>query len=154
MTVVWQALNRHADDTPLKITLDRMGDKCGCRFHAFHGGDAIFHVARQFRYFCKRTFCVFLDDPNVRSRAVDDQRGFLNEPAIDSPHAHDDHQQKTDAERSQHESSKFEAYVLKGQIHGSCTSAFRPMCGRWSSGKRTSLSSAESPSVISVAIFV
>ena len=107
-----------------------MRDKRTGRFHTFHRGDAVFHVPRQFRHFRERPLGVLLDHPNIRASTIDDQRGLLNETTVDSAHTHDNHQQQADAKRRQHESPKLETDILEGQIHGSCTSALRPMCGK------------------------
>ena len=65
-----------------------------------------------------------LDDPQVGSDLMDQERGIFQQSAIDTGHAHHDHQQHADADSRYHESAKVFANVFEGKVHGDRT--FRP----------------------------
>ena len=90
-------LHDHAQRPSVVLALDGVRDEAPRLGHAGHGAHAVFQVGGNAGDFRERPAGAALHDPQVGAHAIHQQRGLVDEAAIDAAHAHDDHEQQADA---------------------------------------------------------
>ena len=112
-------LHHHAQRPAVVFALDGVGDEAPRLRHAGHGPHAVFEIGGNAGDFRERAAGAALHDPQVRTHTIHQQRGLVDESAINAAHAHDDHEQQPDAHAGEGEAARIVADVADGEIHGS-----------------------------------
>ena len=135
-----EALDYQAQRATAVFPLDGVRDKPPGRRHTRHGAGAILQAGGHAGNLGKGSARGTLHDPEVGADLLNQERGFANQPAIDAPHAHHNHQQQADAHSGEGEARQVVANVADGKVHlGSAECGLRsadfmvhrPACLSW-----------------------
>lgn len=106
-----KAMSRILSSVPVEFALDGVRDEAARLCHAGHCPHAVFEVGGDAGNFRKGTAGAALHDPQVCAHPVHQQRGLVDESAIDAAHAHDNHEQHPDAHGGEDKTTRIVADV-------------------------------------------
>ena len=104
-------MSRILSSVPVEFALDGVRDEAARLCHAGHCPHAVFEVGGDAGNFRKGTAGAALHDPQVCAHPVHQQRGLVDESAIDAAHAHDNHEQHPDAHGGEDKTTRIVADV-------------------------------------------
>ena len=116
-TIICHALDGKAQHAVVLVSLHCVRDKGLCRGHTRHRLNTVLKIPGQLGDLCKRALGILLHHPDICPGAVYDERGLLNEPPVDTAHAHHHNEQQADARGGQQETPQIVAYILECQIN-------------------------------------